>query len=66
MKSKPWITKGIHKSIEVKNQLYTKFMQSKDTFYCNRYKIMRDKINHLLRAEKRNTITNTLSKIEVI
>ena len=43
LKSKPWITKGIHKSIKVKNQFYTKFMQSKDTFYYNGYKIIRDK-----------------------
>ena len=49
---KPWITKGMHKSIRVKNELYTNFIKTQDIFYYNRYKIMRDKINHLLRSEK--------------
>ena len=51
-KLKPWITKGMRKSINVKNQLYTRFIKTNDTFYYNRYKTMRDKINHLLRSEK--------------
>ena len=52
-KRKPWITKGIHKSIKVKNKLYKKFVTTKDNFYYTRYKVMRDKINHLLRSEKK-------------
>ena len=28
------------------------YIKTQDIFYCNRYKIMRDKINHLLRSEK--------------
>ena len=51
-KLKPWITKGMRKSINVKNQLYIRFIKTNDTFYYNRYKTMRDKINHLLRSEK--------------
>ena len=50
---KAWITKGIHKSIKVKNQLYKKCVTIKDNFYHTRYKVMRDKINHLLQSEKK-------------
>ena len=42
----------MRKSINVKNQLHIKFIKTNDTFYYNRYKTMRDKINHLLRSEK--------------
>ena len=52
-KHKPWITKGLHKSIKVKNLTYKKLMVTEDIFYYNRYKVMRDKINHLLRSEKK-------------
>ena len=49
-KHKPLITKGIHESIIVKNQLYKKFVTTKDNFYCTLHKVMRDKINHLLQS----------------
>ena len=52
-KRKPWITKGINKSIKVKNQLYKRFVNTKDNFYYTRYKVMRDKINHQLRSEEK-------------
>ena len=42
----------MRKSINVKNQLYIRSIKTNDTFYYNRYKTMRDKINHLLRSEK--------------
>ena len=76
-KHKPWITKGLSKSIKVKNLTYKKFMVTKDIFYYNRYKVMRDKINHLLRSEKKkyynkyfesnkNNMKKILSKINHI
>ena len=50
---KPWITSGILKSIKQKNKLLKKFLKTKDNFYYCRYKFYRDKINHLIRSEKR-------------
>ena len=49
---KPWISKGILKSIKVKNKLYSKYMKCLDPFWYNKYKIYRDKINHLIRNSK--------------
>ena len=50
---KPWITSGILKSIKQNNKLLKKFLKTKDNFYYCRYKFYRDKINHLIRSEKR-------------
>ena len=50
---KPWITSGILKSIKQKNKLLKKFLRTKDNFYYCRYKFYRDKINHLIRSQKR-------------
>ena len=52
-KRKPWITKAIHKSIKVKNQLYKESVITKDNFYYTRYKAMRNKFNHLLWSVKK-------------
>ena len=59
-KLKPRITKGMRKSINVKNQLYVRFIKTNETFYYNRYKTMRDIINHLLRSERQKYYSNIL------
>jgi len=53
-KQKPWISKGILTSIKIKNSIYGKFMQTKNNFFYRRYKLYRDKINHLIRRNKRD------------
>ena len=50
---KQWIIPGILKSIKQKNKLLKTFLRTKDNVYYCRYKFYRDKINHLIRSEKR-------------
>ncbi len=50
---KPWITKGILKSITVKNKLYKKFLKSKDSFWYQRYKYYRNMLHRLIKNSKR-------------
>ena len=42
--NKPWVTKGLKKSIKVRNQLYKKWLTTRNSYYYNRYKIYRNKI----------------------
>ena len=53
LRSKPWITIGIKKSILVKNKLHKKFLKTKSAYYCSKFKYYRNKLNHLLRIQKR-------------
>ena len=53
-KSKPWITPGIQISISKMNKLYKNYLKTKSVHYYTRFKIYRNKINHLLRISKRN------------
>ena len=50
---KPWITKGIRKSIKEKNKYYKHFLKTGDKFHYHRYKSYRDKLNHLIRSNKK-------------
>ena len=54
IKSKPWITPAIQISISKKNKLYKNYLKTKSVHYYTRFKIYRNKINHLLRISKRN------------
>ena len=51
-KKKPWLTKGIQKSIAYKNIVYRKYIRSKDTFMYNKYKYYRDLVKSLTRKSK--------------
>ena len=53
VRSKPWITPAIRKSIQIKNNLYKKYIKSKSTYYHIRFKLYRNKINHLLKISKK-------------
>lgn len=48
---KPWISKGLRKSINKKNKLYKQFLQNRITE--NRYKIYKNKLTHSIRIAKR-------------
>lgn len=50
---KPWITPGIQKSIQIRNTFYEKFVSSNDQFYYEKYKVYRNKINHMIRQSRR-------------
>ena len=52
LKSKPWITPALRKSLQVKNNLYKKFIKSKSIYYHSKFKVYRNKLNHLLRISK--------------
>lgn len=53
LKSKPWITPALRKSIHVKNNLYRKFLKTKSIYYQTRFKLYRNKLNHLLKISKK-------------
>ena len=52
LKMNPWLTNGLLKSIKIKTKYYKKFMKTKNKKHYAKYKIYRDKINHLIRASK--------------
>lgn len=52
VQSKPWITSAIRKSIQFKNKLYKKYLKTKSIYYHSKFKIYRNKLNHLLRISK--------------
>ncbi len=63
-KLKPWITKGILKSISIKNKLYKKFLKTKKTAWYQKYKYYRDLINHLLRKSKKSYYASYFEKFQ--
>ncbi|XP_065642482.1 uncharacterized protein LOC136074109 [Hydra vulgaris] len=81
LKSKPWITYGILKSISVKNKLYKKFIKLKNIYKKNelftKFKFYRNKISNLLKFSKKtyyityfhnnlNSVKNTWKGIKEI
>ena len=50
--SKPWITPGIIESSKIKNNLYKKYLSTKDVYFLTKYKFYRNKISSLLRISK--------------
>ena len=63
LKMNPWLTTGILKYIKIRTKYYKTFMKTKDKQHYAKYKIYRDKINHLIRASKTYTIKTTLHNI---
>ena len=58
LKSKPWITPAIKKSISVKNRLYKKYLKTKSVHHHSKFKYYRNKLNHLLKLSKRSYYNN--------
>ena len=56
--SKPWITKGLQTSIKIKNNLYKRYLKTRSSYYHTKFKVYRNKINHLIKNSKRNYYTN--------
>ena len=53
IKYKPWITRAIRVSIQEKNRIYKKYLKTKSAYYHAKFKLYRNKINHLLKLSKR-------------
>ena len=49
----PWITKGLLKSINVKNRLYKQYLLRPTEDHSLKFKTYRNKLNHLIRKSKR-------------
>ena len=58
MKSKPWITTALRVSINIKNKLFKKYITTKSTYYHTKFKLYRNKLNHLLKVSKNNYYNN--------
>lgn len=56
--SKPWITSGIRTSIRIKNGLFKKFLKTKSIYYHTKFKIYRNKLNHLIKLARKNYYYN--------
>ncbi len=63
-KLKPWVTKGILKSISIKNKYYKKFLKTKNLNFYKKYKCYRDLINHLIRKSKKNYYASYFEKFQ--
>jgi hypothetical protein len=50
---KPWISKGILKSIKRKNKLYKSFLQNRNPIAENKYKVYKNKLTHSIIIAKR-------------
>ena len=61
LKTKPWITSAIRISIKIKNNLYKKFLKTKSSYYQTKFKVYRNKLNHLIKISKRNYYNNYFS-----
>ena len=51
-KMKPWITRGIRKSINRKNKLYKTYIETKNEDIYKEYRKLRNKLSHIIRASK--------------
>ena len=47
---KPWVTKGLRKSIKIRNELYKKSLTTRNIYYHKQYKIYRNKIVSISKA----------------
>ena len=51
--SKPWITKAIKKSICIKNNLYKKYIRTRNNCVFEKFKTYRNKLKHLIFQSKK-------------
>ena len=64
LRQKPWLTKGILKSIRIKNQLCKKYLNKQGNFWFERFKFYRNKVNMLISKRKRNYLRNLFQEVE--
>ena len=51
---KSWITPALKKSIQIKNRYHRKFLKTKSIYFQNKFKLYRNKLNHLLKLRKKH------------
>ena len=51
---KPWVTKGIKKSIKLKQKLYQNYLKSGSPYYLTKYRYYRNRISSLIKRSKQN------------
>ena len=54
LKLKPWITKSILQSIKIRDNYQKKYIRKQDSFWYERYRYYRNKINMLIKKCKKN------------
>ena len=54
LKSKPWLTQGLLKSIKLKNKMYTQFLMHPSNYQFDKYKKYRNVLNRAIKGAKRN------------
>lgn len=52
--AKPWITRGIRKSINEKNKLYKNFIRTRSLYYQEKYKQYKNKLNNIIKLSKKS------------
>ena len=52
--NKPWLTKGIQKSLKTKNKLYRLLLKQPSVQNKSNYKKYRNKLNHIIRIAKKS------------
>ena len=54
LKSKPWISDALRKSIQIKNNnYYKKYLKTKSIYYHTKFKLYSNKLNNLLKISKK-------------
>ena len=64
IKAKPWLTRGILKSINIRTKYYKKYLQTNDEKWFDLYKLYRNKINHLLHLSKNTHYNHFFDKFK--
>ena len=59
----PWITKGLLKSINIKNKLYKQYLKCPDKNRLQKFKTYRNKLNNLIRKSKREYYYNKFHSV---
>ena len=54
LKSKPWLTQGLLKSIKLKNKMYKQFLMHPSNYQFDKYKKYRNVLNRAIEGAKRN------------
>ena len=60
LKEKPWLTKGLLKSIKQKSKMYKKFLDRSNCSLYTQYKKYRNTLNRALECAKRNYYSKIL------
>ena len=53
LRSKPWITPALRRSILIKNKLYKKFLKTRSSYYQSKFKYCINKLNHLIKISRK-------------